>query len=192
MTLVVPSMGPSLALVFTPDNPCNSTITDQNTDEVLFRVSTEKRSGKITTFLNNDQGTTLASWEWHEVRPDILRLGDADAISSSVWLHKSMNPFVDTVTFTDEGGRQLKWKGFSEGSQPRMYISDDKWFNKYPIVVFRPSYKLNCPAPNTMPATLTLRPRAPEIMIPVVISFLMLEKTRRLTNKKGAIDDLLK
>ncbi|KAF9048476.1 hypothetical protein BJ165DRAFT_1343445 [Panaeolus papilionaceus] len=176
-----------LVLVLTPDNPCNTTITDQESEEVLFQVSTEHDSKNSTTFLKDGQGYTIASWEWRDVRSDVLKIGNAEPIPSSAWLHKSMIPFVDTVTFKDDKGRHLKWKGFSGGSQLELYNPEDK---KHPIAAFRKSLKyvnrnVDPPAPAFRPATLTLDPRGQEVTKLAVISFLVLEKSRRISEKSS-------
>ncbi|PPQ63929.1 hypothetical protein CVT24_010327 [Panaeolus cyanescens] len=177
-----------LVLVLTPDNPCNTTITNQETEEVIFHVSTEHDSKRSTTFLKDANGNTLASWEWHDVRSDTVKLGDAEPVPSSAWLHKSIIPFVDTVTFKDDTGRQFKWKGLSGGAQLELYSQDDK---KNPIVAFRKSLrfvnrKVNPPVPDFRPATLILDPRGQEIINLALISFLMLEKNRRISETSSA------
>jgi hypothetical protein len=127
-------------LLFRPDNPCNTTIylgpsisqndninmidttplPDYDDLEVLYRVKTTYEPKVVTTVYAGDGegegGEVVGSFEWREVRSDIVTFGrDGVKMSSGEWLKKSLMPFKDTVTFTDEQRRKFKWKGFSVG-----------------------------------------------------------------------------
>ena len=77
-----------------PDNPCNTTITED--DSPVYHIITTLKPQKVTTF-KDDEGRILASSEWKDVRSDIITLGSAKPVSSSVWLNKSAMPFKQCV-----------------------------------------------------------------------------------------------
>lgn len=85
-----------LKLVFEPDNPCNSLIHDAESGDDRYTVVTEHGKDTITK-VADASGAQLAQWVWHEVRSDVLTLGNAQPVSSSAWLRKSMIPFMEYV-----------------------------------------------------------------------------------------------
>lgn len=85
----------TLTLEFEPDNPCNTTITDSESGEVVYTVITQHTDKKTVTRIRNAAGEVIASSEWRDVRSDILTLGQAVPVSSSAWLRKSMVPFKE-------------------------------------------------------------------------------------------------
>lgn len=85
-------MSEPLILVLQPDNPSNTKITDKDTGELVYTVHTEHEK-KTITYLKDADGTLVAQWEWHDVRSDILTLGNAKPMPSSAWLQKSLIPF---------------------------------------------------------------------------------------------------
>jgi len=166
-------MSDLLTLVLQPDNPCNTTIIDEETGKVMYQVATEHGKSTVTR-AKNAVGESIASWEWRDVRSDIITLGNGTPTSVSSWLKKSLVPFKDTVTFKDASGRNFKWKGNGAGMQFELYIETDKIS---PIAQFRKSRRVA--NAETRAATLTLNGIGKEIIDLVVISFLVLEKARR-------------
>lgn len=78
---------------FTPDNPCNTTITSAAGD-VLYRVSTEH--GKRTVVhVHNTNGEEIASLVWRETLSDEVIIGGEQPRSFSDWLKKSHIPFKE-------------------------------------------------------------------------------------------------
>ncbi|KAK0500500.1 hypothetical protein EDD18DRAFT_1102598 [Armillaria luteobubalina] len=141
------SQNASLILTLQPDNPCNTTITDQDDDgKTLYQVYTQYEPS-VTTFVKNGAGDIIASWEWREIRSDIITVFSGSPTPVSSWLKKSIVPLKGTVTFEDHAGRKYKWKGNGPG------LSFELIFDE----------------------------RGEEIRDLIVISFLVLEKTRRTT-----------
>jgi hypothetical protein len=88
-------------LIFDPDNPCNTTITDSDTCKVVYKVVTEHGKQTVTR-VKNAAGETIASWEWRDVRSDIITLGDGTPVPTSAWLKKSLIPFKEYVHSTSQ------------------------------------------------------------------------------------------
>ncbi|OCH95389.1 hypothetical protein OBBRIDRAFT_576072 [Obba rivulosa] len=165
-----------LILTLTPDNPCNTAITDVD-GKVLYSVKTEHGEDSVT-YIRNGDDEVLASSKWREILPDKVTVGGKPPISVNDWLHKSIIPFVDEITFKDDAGRKYKWKGWSAGSSLELFTVDDDY--KQPIARFLKPHKDHSTDPPTVsPAQLVLDTRAVEIRNTVIISFLLLEKTRR-------------
>ena len=83
------------SLIFQPDNPCNTTITDRDSGEVRYIVVTEHPNHKTITTVNNAAGETVASSEWRDVQSDILTFRGNSPVPVSHWLKKSMMPFKE-------------------------------------------------------------------------------------------------
>ncbi|RDB25873.1 hypothetical protein Hypma_006811 [Hypsizygus marmoreus] len=169
-------------LVFEPDNPCNTTITDSETGKIVYQVATEHGKETVTRVKNAD-GDTIASWEWRDVRSDIITLGNGTPTPVSSWLRKSLMPFKDTVKLQGPGGRNFKWKGNGPGLSFELYAEDNKHeplvrFHKMRTIVDR---SVEPPTSTTEPTRLTMDSRGAEIQDIAVISFLVLEKSRRAT-----------
>ncbi|EMD33548.1 hypothetical protein CERSUDRAFT_56545 [Gelatoporia subvermispora B] len=168
----------TLVLSLQPDNPCNTTITDAN-GKLLYSVKTEY--GKICiTYVRNSNDEVIASSRWREYLPDKVTIGDKRPTSLNDWLHKSIVPFVDELTFNDDGERKYKWKGWSAGRSLELFSVEDGF--KDPIAHFikmKKDYSTRPPTEST-PAQLVFTSRGEEIRDTVVISFLFLEKTRRM------------
>lgn len=89
----------NLVLVFQPDNPSNTIITDQSTSEHLYSVRTDHGDDAITKVLDAD-GNQLAQWVWREYRSDVLTFTSAfgpgaKPLSASAWLRPSIIPFKE-------------------------------------------------------------------------------------------------
>jgi len=92
--LVAATMSDLLILVFQPDNPCNTIIIDEETGKVMYQVATEHGKSTVTR-VKNAVGESIASWEWRDVRSDIITLGNGTPTSVSSWLKKSLVPFKE-------------------------------------------------------------------------------------------------
>lgn len=170
------SQNASLILTLQPDNPCNTTITDQDDDgKTLYQVYTQYEPS-VTTFVKNGAGDIIASWEWREIRSDIITVFSGSPTPVSSWLKKSIVPLKGTVTFEDHAGRKYKWKGNGPGLSFELYRKDDKI---QPIARFQKSRR-TADSTYTL-AQLIFDERGEEIRDLIVISFLVLEKTRRTT-----------
>jgi hypothetical protein len=80
--------------VLEPDNPCNTTITDSDTGNFLYRVFTEHGNETVTKVERAD-GEIIASWEWRFFTSDRITLGKAPPVSVSAWLKTSLVPFKE-------------------------------------------------------------------------------------------------
>ncbi|KAF8883018.1 hypothetical protein BD779DRAFT_1612370 [Infundibulicybe gibba] len=163
-------MSDILTLILEPDNPCNTSIMDEDGSELMYRVSTEHGKETVTR-VKNAAGEVIASWEWKDVRSDIITLGNGTPVPTSTWLRKSMIPFKDTVTFQGFSGRKYKWKGNGPGMQFELYMEADK---AQPIARFQKSRHIK-----NRSARLLIDERGQEIQDMIVVSFLVLEKSRR-------------
>ncbi|KAH9481507.1 hypothetical protein JR316_0006034 [Psilocybe cubensis] len=173
-------MSNPLVLMLERDNPCNTTIVNNETGELMYTVTTVHEKDSFT-YLKDAKGGHIAHWKWRDIRSDVLTMGDAKPIPAGDWLQKSMVPFSSTVSFKDNKKRTFKWKNVEGGGQMELYSSEDK---KNPVAAFLKSldYKdrtVDPPVPVHRDATLTLVGQAQEIINLVVISFLILEKKRR-------------
>ncbi|KAK0469820.1 uncharacterized protein EV420DRAFT_68894 [Desarmillaria tabescens] len=175
------SQNASLILTLQPNNPCNTTITDQEDGgKTVYEVYT-RYEPSTTTFVENAAGDVIASWKWREIRSDIITLGGASPTPVSSWLKKSIVPLKDTVTFEAHTGYKYKWKGNGPGLSFELYREDDKI---HPIARFQKPSR-NAKSTQT-PARLIFDERGEEIRDLVVISFLVLERSRRETENSTA------
>ncbi|KAJ2925096.1 hypothetical protein H1R20_g12008, partial [Candolleomyces eurysporus] len=178
----------TLVLVFEPDNPCNTIISDQQTGDKLYTVRTEHNGSESVTKIFNDDNVQLAQWVWKDIRSDRVTLGQGQPMSASAWLRKSIMPFKHTVYFTDLNGRNFEWKGNAPRLGFELYSETDK---KNPVARFKKSYrykdhKQSPPKEVYDPATLTVTGLGLEILDTVVISFCILEKGRRVRENGAA------
>ncbi|GJE96542.1 hypothetical protein PsYK624_127390 [Phanerochaete sordida] len=194
----------TLVLTLAPDNVSNATLTAED-GTVLYTVSTA-HGDKTTTSVRNASDEVLATLEWRDVLPDRVAVGGAKQISMGDWMKRSMIPFKDDITFTDDQGRKYKWRGNSAGRSFELSCADDN----YATVIARfersrrvypsstvpanqdPSASVPSLAPTLVnpawtPALLTLTPRAQQIQDTVVTSFLFLEKTRRTAETQSQV-----
>lgn len=86
----------SLTLILEPDNPCNTNIIDIEDGRILYHVATE-HGERTTTRIQNTLGEPIASWEWRDVRSDIITLGRTAPVPVSHWLRKTVVPFKEYV-----------------------------------------------------------------------------------------------
>lgn len=83
-------------LIFTPDNPSNTTIKDE-AGRVVYKVETVYPGSKTITQVRDAKGNVLAALEWHEFRSDRLTRGRNKEISLGDWLKKSRIAFNSYV-----------------------------------------------------------------------------------------------
>ncbi|TDL23311.1 hypothetical protein BD410DRAFT_897749 [Rickenella mellea] len=163
-------------LTFENDSPCNTELFDEE-GEILYTVETiSPKSGNVTRVRNADDDI-LGTIEWRESLPDKVTLPGKQATPLNKWLKKSILPFVNTVSFKDTSGRKYTWKGNAPGEQLELYAED--YSSDAPIARFRQTH----PGAPKVPAHLILSPRAVEIQDTVVLSFIFLEKTRRIRER---------
>ncbi|KAH6917842.1 hypothetical protein BKA70DRAFT_1135773 [Coprinopsis sp. MPI-PUGE-AT-0042] len=182
---------PNRIFVLTPDNPCNCTLVDQETDEIWYTVTTEHQGKTTTTKVMDGNDQVIASWKWRDHSSDILTLGNTEPVSASAWLRKSLIPFNTSVSFATKDNAKYTWKGNKYYLNLELYSGADK---KSPVAQFTKSTKSkdsahNPPIETRTPATLTLDERGQEIQDLTVISFLMLEKERRAKGDGGMTTD---
>ncbi|KAH6900900.1 hypothetical protein BKA70DRAFT_1115184 [Coprinopsis sp. MPI-PUGE-AT-0042] len=182
---------PNRIFLLTPDNPCNCTLVDRETDEIWYTVATEHEGKTSTTKVMDGNDQVIASWKWRDSSSDILTLGTTEPMPASAWLRKSFIPFNTTVSFTAKDNAKYNWKGNKYYLNLELYSEADK---KSPIAQFTKSTKMkdrtqNPPVETRTPATLTLDERGQEIQDLVVISFLMLEKEKRAKGDGGMTAD---
>lgn len=77
---------------FTPDNPSNTTITDE-AGRVVYKVETVFPGSKTISRVCDANGDVLAALEWREFRSDRLTRGRSKEISLGDWLKKSRIAF---------------------------------------------------------------------------------------------------
>ncbi|GJE94564.1 hypothetical protein PsYK624_107340 [Phanerochaete sordida] len=113
-------------LTFSPDNPCNTTITSSEGD-VLYNVVTEITKKTTYTQVRDADDEVIASLEWREMLSDRVTIGDRRPVPFSDWMKKSMIPFKEQVSFVDEQGRKYRWKGIGSGRSVELYSDHDNF-----------------------------------------------------------------
>ncbi|KAH6911688.1 hypothetical protein BKA70DRAFT_1398494 [Coprinopsis sp. MPI-PUGE-AT-0042] len=168
-----------------PDNPCNCTIVDQETDEIWYTVSTQYFGGKhtVTKVMDGDDNV-IASWRWREYRGDILTLGSVGPMNASTWLRKSWFPLTSSVSFCGKDSAKYTWKSDLPRFELELYSSKEDQ-NKPPENSGRPIAQFTKSVKGRQqPAALSLDSRGQEIRDLIVISFLMLEKDNRMKGRE--------
>ena len=91
-------------VVFSSQDPLNTSVIDLETDETLFTVYTEpkfmggqttvRKPGKIQRASSSssdtseeDSGGCVAQIDWHKTRPSVVRIGNNLAMPLSMFLH---------------------------------------------------------------------------------------------------------
>ncbi|KAJ1307541.1 hypothetical protein OPQ81_001638 [Rhizoctonia solani] len=179
---------PNLQLVFSKDNPSNTVLTPLNGEGPTYSVVAKLKNGSdmVTTFRKSEQGVPddweskpiIATLQWREVFSDKISLGGKPAVSSSNIFKKRF--MSTTVSFSDEQGRRYEWRGYGAGLQMSLFEKG----GKEAIAGFKRS-RLDPITQTLDPALLTLSPRAVEIIDLVVVSFLSLEKNRRMDDNSS-------
>ena len=89
---------PALSLYFERDNPCNTTIVDQD-QNTLYTVATDfENPDKPVTRVNDGIRKLVAEWIWRDARSDILTIPGRPQTPASAWLKKSIIPFWEYVS----------------------------------------------------------------------------------------------
>jgi hypothetical protein len=88
----------ALSLYFERDNPCNTTIVDQDRN-TFYTVATDfANPDKPVTRLHDGVGKLVAEWIWRDARSDILTIPGRPQTPASAWLKKSIIPFWEYVS----------------------------------------------------------------------------------------------
>ncbi|KAH9928335.1 uncharacterized protein B0H18DRAFT_254950 [Fomitopsis serialis] len=128
-----------IMLTLTPDNPCNTTVTDAS-GKVLYVVYTENgKNASTTRVFEGNSDTVVAELQWSDTGLVLgkVTLRGGKTVPTREWMSKSKIPFNDSVAFKDESGRRYKWKGLSPGRALELYTEDDGF--KQPIAGFHKS-----------------------------------------------------
>ena len=126
----------TLSLRLERDNPCNTTIVDQDRN-TFYTVATDfANPNKPVTRVHDGIRKLVAEWIWRDARSDLLTISGRPQTAASAWLKKSIMPFreyvsssYDTplhlrtelyicrseVTFQDDAGVKYVWKNNSPG-----------------------------------------------------------------------------
>jgi hypothetical protein len=88
----------ALSLYFEPDNPCNTTIADQDRN-TFYTVATDfANPDKPVTRVHDGIGKLVGEWIWRDARSDILTIPGRPQTPASAWLKKSVIPFWEYVS----------------------------------------------------------------------------------------------
>ena len=95
--LPLPGGESALSFYFERDNPCNTTIVDQDRN-TLYTVATDfANPDKPVTRVHDGIGKLVAEWIWRDARSDILAIPGRPQAPASAWLKKSIIPFWEYV-----------------------------------------------------------------------------------------------
>ncbi|KAK0469815.1 uncharacterized protein EV420DRAFT_1634233 [Desarmillaria tabescens] len=180
---------PALSLIFQPDDPTRTDIIDGNTGQLYYSVDTiEQRKHQLTLVRRAaspidspstvGEETTVASFEWHRYRPDMVSFVDNIPIPVTSWLKRSLNPFNTTVSFKDQTWKAYQWKGNSAGLSLTLYSGNIA----SPVAKFHKQHPPSSSLPRGSPASLVIYDRdiaSSTRLDHLVASFLYLEKKRR-------------
>lgn len=75
-------------LLFTPDNPCNTTITSSADGGTLYRVETNIVKRSKATIVYDTQDAVVATLQWRDTLSDKVAIRDGKPMSLSSWLKK--------------------------------------------------------------------------------------------------------
>lgn len=86
--------GSTVTFTLNPDDPCNTTITDEQR-KTVYIVRTERSKDSSTTRISNVDDEVIASLVWQETgfRSDKVTLGSGAPKWVGSWLNKSRLPF---------------------------------------------------------------------------------------------------
>jgi hypothetical protein len=80
-----------ITLIFENDNPCDTIITDSETGEIAYIISTKTVDGKIFTYFEAVDREVLAFLEWQPgVDEDLISLGQLSSVPFKSYFRKSM------------------------------------------------------------------------------------------------------
>ena len=97
-------------LTLQPDDPFNTTITDNSTGKVVYVVSSEHVDKNIITTVRNGDGNMIASFESKNKHSDsdTVKIGNAPPVVVRSWLRKSKIPFKEYVKSFDTSINYLR------------------------------------------------------------------------------------
>ncbi|KLO13934.1 hypothetical protein SCHPADRAFT_337163 [Schizopora paradoxa] len=178
---------PGLVFELTHDSPSFTNIIRAGEDKPTYKVSTEYPEGKhpLTT-VTNGSGEFLGSLEWRPVFADLVIFGDKNSKPQRLSSWMSCGLFKgQTVTFEDSHRRKYRWHGYTPwGDNPesslKLYADDCP---DSPIVTYvRPPGMTKTSEVRAWEQRpkLILQPRAVEIQDLAIVSWLFLEKARRV------------
>ena len=87
-----------LSLRFERDNPCNTTIVDQDRNTVYTVATDFANPNKPVTRVHDGIGKLVAKWIWRDARSDLLTIPGRPRTAASAWLKKSIIPFREYVS----------------------------------------------------------------------------------------------
>jgi len=182
--MIIESMS-IITLNLSDNNPFNTTFVDADSGKAVYSVKTEHEDSEngektwttIKRLEGNGEEVVLCKSEWRNVLSDLITMGQrTEAIPANTWLKKSVIPFVSHVTFIANDGKEYIWKGNDIGSSLELYSHEDK---KSPIAKYqKPRYVASGSKERTPPALL-FDERGAEVMDDVLVTWCLLEKTRR-------------
>ncbi|KAI0267714.1 hypothetical protein BC834DRAFT_869599 [Gloeopeniophorella convolvens] len=163
------------------DNPCNTTIVDQD-GNVFYTVATDfTDASKPVTRLQDGIGKQVAEWIWRDARSDLLTIRGHGQTPASAWLKRSIIPFRDDVKFEDDLGVEYVWKNNKPGLAPQLFGPGSKTQPVARFIRAHKDYKADRQNPPVVPSMLLFDESVEPIRDFIVISFLMLERRRRET-----------
>ncbi|KAI9463221.1 hypothetical protein BJY52DRAFT_1115801 [Lactarius psammicola] len=171
----------AISLRFERDNPCNTTIVDQD-GNIVYTVATEfPSSGKPVTRVHDGIGKLVAEWIWGDARSDLLTIRGRPQTRASAWLKKSFIPFRDDVKFLDDAGTEYIWQNNKPGLALQLFGPQSKTLPVARFIRTYKDYKTDRENPPRVPSTLLFDERVEPIRDFILVSFLLLERRRRET-----------
>jgi len=176
------------SLVFSKDDPCNTTITERG--RIAYVVETRREASKsgpnapivIYTDVYDGHQLLIATLRWNDLASDTVtwtsKGWEGEPLSN--WLKKNILPFNRTATFKDDQDRKFKWDKNGPHRQFQLLAEDKEriaYFDRAQPYVHEGN-------PVATPSRLVLTSRAETMREMVVLSFLFLEKDRRQTTSR--------
>jgi len=161
------------------DNPCNTTIVDQDGNALYIVANDFANPNKPVTRVHDGIGKLVAEWEWRDARSDLLTIRDCPQAPASAWLKKSIMPFRDDVTWKDDAGVEYVWKNNKPGLALQLFGPQSKTQPVARFIRSHKDYKADRENAPVVPSTLLLDESVEPIRDLIVVSFLLLERRRR-------------
>ncbi|KAF8517640.1 hypothetical protein JB92DRAFT_2809784 [Gautieria morchelliformis] len=173
-----------LTYTLTNDNPLNTSLVDLSSEysRPAYKVETHVSSSKTITIVRNSEEDVIASLEWRETLPDKVTIGDKPSVSLNSWMKPGLLP-LSPVSFHDDQGRKYQWRNVAAGLDMELYAVDTAGG---PIAAFCKAH-VDRTNDTSTPATFRLTARAREIADTCVVSFLFLEKKRRMRENSARV-----
>jgi len=170
-----------VTLRFERDSLSNTTIIDHD-GNILYTLATDfPFFGRPVTRVHDGSGKRLvAEWKWRRYAfSDLLSIRDRPQAPASTWLKKSFVPFCDDAKFLDDAGTEYTWKK----NNSQLFGPQSKTLPVARFIRGYKDYKVNLINPPVVPSTLLLDERVEPIRDFILVSFLLLERRRRETEK---------